>query len=136
MIIVIFFIPGLEKVSSLMVVDSYLTNDLHKNYAQLSIATDFNRTKAVEWIIGDQIELIEYLGTVFYGTEVSSEHFTFTETPIPNKPSPPTLYGWISKHYNGSFNLVCQKEFNTNAKIHKHPIFGNILITKWKELDT
>jgi hypothetical protein len=221
MLIGIFFVsceelyyPSLEKVSGLMVVDTHLTNDLNQNYVQLSISRDFNSTKEVDWIIGARIELIESLGTIIYGTEVSPGHFTFTEAPIPNKkyklrisykkdifesdemvmprlpkidslytihkivqkyrfngfstpelynspereinvdasispeleyyrfsyraiiqweynppsipnkPSPPPLYGWITVHDNGSFNLAGQKEFSTNDRIHQHPILS------------
>jgi len=80
-----YYNPDLDVVSSILVIESQLTNNPAKNFVKLSMTQDFYNTTADQKVTGAKVELVEVGGTTLRGIDGGTGYFTFPSTPTPGK---------------------------------------------------
>lgn len=80
-----YYTPDLDSATSMLVVESQITNIASKNFVRLTKTQDFYETNADTKISGAKVELLETGGGTSYGKETSTGYFTLAKSAIPGK---------------------------------------------------
>ena len=89
-----YYTPKLDKVDSILVIESHLTNDAQQNFVKVTATNGYYDTNTTEPSDGVSVDLIDMQGKTMNALDFGNGYFRFTDTPVPGRE-----YKLVIRHY-------------------------------------